>query len=49
MDHETIIFPQEFWEGIACFNDQRYFEAHEALETAWRNEPGQIRELYQGI
>jgi uncharacterized protein len=49
MDHETIVFPQEFWEGIACFNEQRYFEAHEALETAWRKEPGPIRELYQGI
>ncbi len=35
--------------GIRLFNSQRYFEAHEALETAWREEPGPIRELYQGI
>jgi uncharacterized protein len=49
MDHEIPDLPQEFWEGVACFNEQRYFEAHEALETAWRNEPGRIRELYQGI
>ena len=31
------------------FNKGRYFEAHEELETAWRAEPGQVRNLYQGI
>lgn len=36
-------------EGIALFNRREYFEAHEALETAWRAEPGPIRDLYQGI
>jgi predicted metal-dependent hydrolase len=35
--------------GIELFNAGEYFEAHEALETAWRAEPGPIRELYQGI
>ena len=35
--------------GIALFNAGEYFEAHEALETAWRAEPGRIRELYQGV
>jgi predicted metal-dependent hydrolase len=35
--------------GIALFNAGEYFEAHEALENAWRAEPGRIRELYQGI
>lgn len=36
-------------EGIRLFNRGEYFEAHEALETAWRDEPGPIRELYRGI
>lgn len=36
-------------EGLALFNLKDYFEAHEALENAWRAEPGQVRELYQGI
>ena len=36
-------------EGIALFNEGRYFEAHEELEAAWREEKGKIRELYQGI
>lgn len=35
--------------GIELFNAGEYFEAHEALETAWREEPGSIRDLYQGI
>ncbi|HET6846614.1 MAG TPA: DUF309 domain-containing protein, partial [Anaerolineales bacterium] len=36
-------------EGIRLFNEGRFFEAHEELEAAWREEPGRIRELYQGI
>lgn len=36
-------------EGILLFNEGRYFEAHEELEAAWREERGKVRELYQGI
>ncbi len=35
--------------GIKLFNEGRYFEAHEELEAAWRDEKGKVRELYQGI
>ncbi len=35
--------------GIRLFNEGQYFEAHEELEAAWRDERGPIRELYQGI
>jgi predicted metal-dependent hydrolase len=35
--------------GLHLFNEGHYFEAHEALETAWRAEPGPIRDLYRGI
>ena len=35
--------------GLELFNAGEYFEAHEALETAWRAERGPIRILYQGI
>jgi predicted metal-dependent hydrolase len=31
------------------FNAGRYFEAHEALEAAWLEERGAIRDLYRGI
>src|SRR5512143_3779930 len=36
-------------QGILLFNEGRYFDAHEELEAAWREEKGRIRELYQGI
>ncbi|HVN16137.1 MAG TPA: DUF309 domain-containing protein [Anaerolineales bacterium] len=36
-------------EGILLMNAGRYFEAHEELEFAWKEEKGKIRELYQGI
>jgi predicted metal-dependent hydrolase len=36
-------------EGIKLFNEGRFFDAHEELEEAWREETGKIRELYQGI
>ncbi len=36
-------------EGLRLFNQKRFFEAHEELEAAWRNERGAIRDLYRGI
>ncbi len=36
-------------EGLRRFNEGAYFEAHEALELAWREERGPIRDLYRGI
>src|SRR5512135_573268 len=35
--------------GLELFNEGRYFEAHEELEAAWREEQGAVRRLYQGI
>ena len=35
--------------GMELFNRGEYFAAHEALEAAWREETGSIRELYRGI
>ncbi len=36
-------------EGLKLFNEGKFFEAHEELETAWRDETGEIRNLYKGI
>lgn len=36
-------------EGLRLFNRGEYFEAHEALEEAWKAEAGPVRELYRGI
>jgi predicted metal-dependent hydrolase len=35
--------------GLELFNSGEFFEAHEALESAWRDEPGDNRLLYQAI
>jgi len=35
--------------GLRLFNQRHFWHAHEALERAWIEEPGQIRELYRGI
>jgi uncharacterized protein len=35
--------------GLTLFNSCHFFEAHEALELAWREETGAIRGLYKGI
>jgi predicted metal-dependent hydrolase len=35
--------------GMVLFNERQYFEAHEELELAWKEESGPIRELYRGI
>ncbi|MDP1545617.1 MAG: DUF309 domain-containing protein [Anaerolineales bacterium] len=36
-------------EGIELFNAGDFFEAHEELETAWKEETNDIRDLYRGI
>lgn len=41
--------PTELLQGIAEFNRQEYFRAHETLERLWRRERGPIRLFYQGI
>lgn len=43
------MLPQEVLEGLALINRGEYYEAHEALEEAWRAEVRPIRELYQGL
>ena len=36
-------------DGILLFNRGEFFEAHEALEDAWRDERTEVRNLYKGI
>ena len=36
-------------EGLKLFNRKQFFESHEELEDAWRDEKGPIRSLYQGV
>lgn len=41
--------PADLLQGIAQFNRQEYFEAHETLEKLWNSEPDVCRVLYKGI
>jgi predicted metal-dependent hydrolase len=36
-------------DGIIFFNAQRYFDAHEYWEDAWREAGGPLRLFYQGL
>lgn len=41
--------PALLLEGVEQFNRGEYFEQHETLEELWRQEPDDVRYLYQGI
>jgi len=46
---ETAVIHPQALAGLRLFNKGEYFEAHEALELAWRAESSTIRDLYRGI
>lgn len=35
--------------GLDLFNEERYWESHEALESAWRGTTGEEKEILQGL
>lgn len=43
------VLPPKAIEGLKLFNEKKFFESHEELEAAWRDEKGSIRYLYQGV
>ena len=47
-DCNGVLHPKAI-EGIELFNKKEFFEAHEELELAWREETEPIRDLYRGI
>jgi hypothetical protein len=46
---EPTALPDGVREGIALFNQRRFFEAHEVIEHEWHAERGPVRRLYQGV
>src|SRR5579872_838991 len=36
-------------EGIRCFNEEQFFECHEALEEAWMQVAGEQKLFLQGL
>jgi len=47
-DCKGMLHPKAI-EGLKLFNTKNFFEAHEELEEAWREEKGEVRDLYRGI
>lgn len=41
--------PAKVRQAIELFNQGKYYQCHDALETAWRDEQEPVRELYRGI
>jgi len=46
---EEIEIEDSIKDGIFYFNNERFWECHEALEGAWKNCSGSEKELVQGI
>ena len=38
-----------FKRGLEAIREERYFEAHEELEEAWRAAPSEERDFFQGL
>ena len=41
--------PRQYLEGVALFNQQKYFEAHEVWESVWMHSQGELRLFYQAL
>lgn len=48
-NEHRAIYPAAYLAGIELFNEQRYYEAHEAWEDIWRESQGDVRLFYQGL
>ncbi len=45
--HHQQLYPREYLDGIDYFNQERYFEAHEAWEEIWMRSEGETKLFYQ--
>ena len=42
-------YPDELKQGFVLFNQEKYYEAHEAFEIAWRKTQTPDREFYRAL
>ena len=49
MTFEQEQIPQEFWQGIAEFNQQEFYKCHDTLEALWMEAAAPEKTFYQGI
>ncbi|MDJ0269345.1 MAG: DUF309 domain-containing protein [Aigarchaeota archaeon] len=48
-EKDVMDFDEALIRAVGLFNEERYWEAHEALENLWRNTQGAEKELLHGI
>lgn len=48
-DHDPASVEEALLLGVALWNDERYFEAHECLEHVWHASPEVDRDFWQGV
>ena len=46
---ETKIFEDSFFNALNLFNNQKWYEAHDAFENIWNTLDGDERQIIQGI
>ncbi len=49
MTSEQEEIPLEFWQGIAEFNQEKFYECHDTLEALWSEVGEPERSFYQGV
>lgn len=42
-------YPELYLEGLKLFNDEEFFECHDALEELWTETLGEEKKFYQGL
>jgi len=48
-EHDVDTVEEALEVGIALWNEQRFFEAHECLESVWHASPEADQDLWQGV
>lgn len=48
-DFNEAIFTNEFEEGLALFNEKKFFECHEVWEALWMRTPDDRAHLLKGL
>ena len=46
---DTTIHWEEYRRGLALFNEEEFYDAHEVLEDVWRPAPAPERKFLQGL
>ena len=46
---ETINFENTFYDALNLFNNEKWYEAHDAFEDIWNTLDGDERQIVQGI